>query len=413
MVGPAKPILLGDKGPPLDLGLTRERIEARRKIENDRVESISPLHDNLQLTCWRCPVSGLYLLISDHLNNRRCQGYSNYHWSNIDVQAIKRASPLLASYWGIKVGDLYFKFEQGLLVGFKGDDSPMTRWPKECQSITICLLFAFLWKNGRLAHSKYSSIMTLCSGLGCHSHIVRERILWQLQQLSNCKQLSVWCTKYSCWALIQIDFAFCSDWPFESAIGGLLGHGSKCLLHGITHWNNGKPCSIHFTDEVATNMLLYDMPVQNYDVNFEQWHTQQKSGYTLTNNSTFQYMHDNIFEPAFRNMRQEAACKNKLHLWTHKYDSKKRASIANKLGIYVNNLKLYDWLYRFKTEWFHAFDNYMNHLVCSLLYDSHCLYKWNNADSRNMISQMSLVLSETPNFCVNHLFCCLRHKFLC
>ena len=386
----AKPNRLEQTNVRLDLNLSSHEYKSVTQNELQRISFIAPWCKYTWITQWRSAVAGLYLLMSDHLNCRRFAGRSKFHYSCINPHQIRIATPIIATTWGIEVGEPYFLFPDILALGLKGDDSPMKNWPKQCTSITMMILSAFVWKDGILAHSRLSSILTLISGEGCHADLVRERVLFQCKQLSECKQIIVWCQREACWGLIRVDFSFGADWPFESAIYGLLGHSSNAFLHGVTRWCNGEPTAIRYNLTDLYAMFIATVPDNNLNVNFNEWRNNVNSGYTLTTTEIYHYMYEHRFQPELVAKQLASFNAGRARYWDdHKYNQTKRRQIAIQQNVFVVDDPIYDVQYRVGTEWFHAFDTYMHHLLLTSILDAYCIFDFHVNDTQSIVDEMS------------------------
>ena len=221
--GRATKLPWGNSKAKIDVGLTRNQLKEGYDNCVARCAEIAKWYNVTMSTRVRHAPDGLTLLTSDHFHSNRPIGYSHFDHNQIDRDDILIAEYDDCEKWGINIGDPFYAFDKLLKSGYKGDDGPMKNWPTICKSKTTAGIFGFFWKNGALAHSRFSNLCTLTSGEGVHSFTVRDCILKQMSDLSAMKCVVFWSWIHACWICIPHVHLAGFDWPFECTIGGLLG----------------------------------------------------------------------------------------------------------------------------------------------------------------------------------------------
>ena len=332
--GTAQPLRLTENGPAIDFGLTKTQYDARTQIELQRMHEIAAWYRRWWHTHWRNAVDALYLLVSDHIDCVMANNISIFHSSNINDNEIKNATATDAANWNIDEGDRFYVFEEVLISGLNGDDAEIKNSPIEIHGITLVMLFAMLFEVG-LHHSKYSSILTVASFEGCHSKLLRRIVLKQCADLSDLKYLVVWSYVKQCWCCIEHCYHSCMDWPFESAVFGLLNHSSNFFLTGICRFVNGKPEAIPFDLHVLKEIFDKNFDIKNLNVKPSQWNDIE--GVFLTDSNVIRYMYSNSFAPALAALKEEEVSKGLANKWNdpaYVKKKKKRSCKSNKIICY-------------------------------------------------------------------------------
>ena len=221
--GKASRLPWGNSTVKMNVGITKNQFKQEYDNLVNRCAEISKWYNLTDTTRVRNAADALSLLTSDHWHSTRTQGYSNFHHSLVEPNDIGIADYDDAQMFGFTLGDPFILFNKLLKSGYKGDDGPMKNWPTICKSKTTAGIFAFLWKDGNLAHSRYSNICTLTSGEGVHSRTVKNAVLNQLSDLSKLPNVVFWSWIDGCWICIPHAHLAGFDWPFECTIGSLLG----------------------------------------------------------------------------------------------------------------------------------------------------------------------------------------------
>ena len=388
----ARPMKWGDTNISISTGLTRQQYIDRKKAELSRIENNAPWEYINKFTRVRSATEALACLASDHFDSEGVVGISDLHHSlTLDIP-VEIADEADARRWKIAEGDPFKVLSQfHALSGKKSDDSPSHNWPTEIGSITMGGIWCFFWQDGILAHSRYSSMATIVSAESCHSTTVRLETMKQMSDLTNLKQLVFWSNQVACWICIPEHTSGCGyDWVFESSVCGLLGHMSIYCLHGISEIINGKPQAVPFEISTLTKIFLEDIDPSNYSINLDTWELNCYSGHVLTTPE----IHDKYCEIAndrFAAKLEDARIKNQLHKFANpKYVQQIRNEIAKEEKIYVNNPNPYNWRYNLSTDYFHAFDAYIFHLLVSMGMSIHIVNRMENKASIDCIASMGI-----------------------
>ena len=221
--GKATRLPWGDSNVKINVGITRNQLKQGYDACVDRCAEMAEWYNITLATRVRYAPDALTLLCNDHWDSTRTIGYSYFNHKNVTRDDIVTAGKEDSIRWGIKAGDPFVHFKRVLKSGFKGDDGPMKNWPTECKSKTTGGIWGFFWKQGVLAHSRFSNISTINSGEGVHSSTVRNAILQQMADLSKLDKIVFWSWQNGCWICYEHEHLTGFDWPFECTIGGLLG----------------------------------------------------------------------------------------------------------------------------------------------------------------------------------------------
>ena len=380
----------GDTDAIVSTGLTRTEYEQCRKEEIDRINQYSPWKQISQTTRVRDAPSALALLAMDHFDSIRVVGTSNMCHSMIDNNDKLIADSRDAMQWDIVEGEPFMEIQKDCRSGYKGDDADMQNWPTEADSISLCGVWGFFWRAGLLAHSRYSNIVTLISGEGCHSPIVKKEAMKQMTDLCNLKKLVFWSNMAQCWICMYHRTKCCFDWPFECSVTGLLNHGGIHPFHGLKEIDNGVPLAIPFNYKLMKHIFKCDIDPRNYNINFREWQTSKKSGYVLTTPEIHWY-EQQIAKTQWLKCIRDARAKNDLEKFNdiHKCQEMKRAICAQE-SICVVDVSRYKWRYNLCTDFFHCFNSYMLYHIKTLGMRMHCLCHYDRSESIACIQEMRL-----------------------
>ena len=378
----------GNTGCKMNGGITRTEYEKRVRKALRKVAQIAQWKTLVEGSRVRNAADGVRLLAQYTFNSRRTSGHSEYNYNSVDTSKIEYASQDKAKEWGMNEDDPFIHFKDWH-TGYGGDDAAMSKWPKEALTISVNGVKGLIYKNGWLAHSRYAHVATLVSSQGCHSTLVRNQTLKQLSQLSKLKKFKIPCETHQCWILMKHDYESCFDWVYEEAICGYFGHSSTTPLHGITEFIDGQPASVKFDHKVFDHLLLNPISPVNYNIDFDEWQSQHKYGYVLTNTRIYKEM-CRIAHYAF--VEEYQAIRNKGN--EYKFNDAKfvkdlRRDIASKNAIYCVNDEMFEWEYNQSTDLFHAFNKYCFNHVKTLGIESHCSSKYEFKDSKRIFKQFS------------------------
>lgn len=381
----------GDTNVKINVGLTNKQFKKRKKQETERCANHSSWTKVPESTIVRQASEALTFLISDHWHSKSTFGHSKFNYQSVSVNNLKYATVDDATYWGIDENDPFIHVLPLLKSGFKADDAPMPNWPTETASKTIGAIFGFFWKNGLLSHSRYSAIVTIISGEGCHSNVVRYEILTQLSDLSKISVIVFWCFNFNCWICIDHKFLCCFDWPFECSIGGFLGPTSKLPFHGLCQFIDGECLAVNFDESKLKQLFESEIPVSNFDIDFDEWTRESKSGYVLTTTKCIQYQakraqkcYINALAKAESDGTIERLCCNGNKLMNL------RRKIAHQLCVYTIKNPICEWEYSFITDFFHAFNNYNLYTIKLLGLQTHCIFKNPTNQSKQIFSSIQI-----------------------
>ena len=250
---------------------------------------------------------------------------------------------------------------------------------------TFLFLFACLFNCG-LYHCRHSCIATLVSGKGCHSQSVIRIVQKQLVQIATLETMRLWSEKLQCWCCYNVDFGWCSDWMFECAVFGLLAPTSQHFLHGLTYFENGEPKCINNSRQSLFNAFKAGISRENLNIDFEEKRQSQWTGYCLTNNDIVKYWSEQVFKPEFEN--RQARCK--AENWQRRsYRVKKRRAVANCKNIPTLYGK-HAYIYKMKTELFHAFDTWQGTLFRYMIYFTHVSCQWSLKDTMKCVDEIGI-----------------------
>lgn len=388
----ATPIKWGNSNIAISTGLTRQQFIDRKQAELTRIASNAPWQYVNKFTRVRNAIEALQMLASDHYDSSCVAGITALHHSLTGEIPVNIADECNATQWDIAEGDPFKVLSNfHAFSGKKSDDSPSQNWPTEVNSITIGGIWGFFWKPGMLAHSRYSCVASIISAESCHSLTVRLETMKQMSDLTNLKQLVFWSNVDACWICIPKHTNGCGyDWVFETSVCGVLGHMSTYCLHGISEIINGEPQAIPFEISKLTEIFLADIDPANYDIDLAVWKLNCHSGYVLTTPEIYD-RYVEIANEKFSEKLEQARLKKKLHKFTDdKYVQQIRNEIAKTAKIYVNNTSQYTWRYNLSTDYFHAFDAYIFHLVQILGLTIHVVNRFAPQDSISCIQGMHI-----------------------
>ena len=376
-VGIAKKRLWGAGNTKMDIGVTRAEFEKEKQRLLAITDKYCPWSNTDYLTRIRDASDSVDFMAESHFNCRRFTGYSDCHFSliNTDEQMVY-SDETDAAKWQIEEEVPFVQLTNPWRSGYKGDDSPMANWPKDSKSVSVNGIWHFMCKEGILAHSRFTHLATLISGLSCHSDIVRRETLKQLNQLHTKKTVVIWSMIHDCWICMPHIYKSCYDWPFETCIHGLLGHGGCNPIHGISEIINGQCAAIPYDEEILTQIFKEDISPENYDIDLDRWRRQRKSGVVLTNTAILRN-HQQRARRKYTKEIQKSHKNGTLHMFNDKaYRQKIRRKIAKKQSIYVVDDELYEWAYNLTTDFFHCFDAYCHIQLKTLIIETHCCYRW-------------------------------------
>lgn len=377
----------------MDVGLTRGEFEACKRELLLECKHWAAWKDFAHLSRSRDAADAVDFLAYAHYNSRRYTGYSRCHYTLLNDTHLCSESE--SQYWGVPVGVSINIKNFPWLSSFRGDDSPPRKWPTESKSITTCGIWHAMNKHGILAHSRYSHIATLVSGLSCHSKAVRRETCYQMWCLTRKQKVVIWDLYNSCWICLPHVYKNGMDWPFETTMGGLMGHSGLHRIHGVTQMIKGIPCAIPYDEKIFDQIFENEISPENYDIDLDEWRRNKKSGFVLTNTAILREMQQ-IAKQEWDILLDKAQRKNQLHKFENEdYVKQKRREIARKESIYVVDDELYQWLYAFTTDLFHCFDGYVCGQFKSSIIEPRCCWNWSPNEVMQSCKRMS---------CVEYLF---------
>ena len=379
----------GNTNAKINVGLTRNELEVWTEKQIDFCRILAEWHNVNKKTRVRRADEAVEMYFYVHFNCRRAWGHSLLHYSQFTSDDITYATIEESNFWGIDIDEPVITINMDVLTGYKSDDARFKNWPKVVGSVSVGGVWVFLWKDGKLSHSRFSFVATLISGEGCHSEVVREESLRQMSQLTDLKYIKTWSKEHCCWICVTHvnDCGF--DWPFETAISGLLGHSSDQPFHGITQFIEGEPVAIPLDDKFLDELFIADIPVSNYDIDFNEWTQKKKSGIVLTTPEIYDYFAD-IAENEFdRKLGAAKTQKAKSKFDDKTYCQRLRCDIAWNESTYVNNKRLFNWQYNVGTDPFHAFGVFQNtYIRCSIL-EAVCVNRYQREQITGIFGTMS------------------------
>ena len=388
--GRAQRLPWGNSDVKINVGISKNQFKKCYDECIERCAEIAPWYNLSPLTRVRNAPDALTLLTSDHWQSNRTIGYSYFHHETIVSNEILIAECDESQEFGIEIGDPYVKIDKILKSGYKGDDGPMKNWPTISKSKTTAGLWGFFWKKGALAHSRYSNINTLSSGEGVHSVTVKTAILQQMADLCAMQWIVFWSWINGCWVCIRHRHCAGFDWPFECAVANLLGPTSDAPFHGITEFIKGAPVYVPFDRKILTKIFLDDMSPDKYDIDYNEWKTQEKSGVVLT---TSEIMHDmqEKFNIAWNNLLTNAHSNGTLYKFNdEKFRQTQARKISHRLSIYVNNVSMYQWDYHLSTDLFHGVDTHIRYIFNWIVLYSHCVLRNTLNDTLAVVNAIGL-----------------------
>lgn len=266
----------------------------------------------------------------------------------------------------------------------------MANWKTDVESISMGGIWLFNYRDGLLAHSRYSNIISLISGEGCHSVTVRAECLKQISDLWFLKRLVFWSNKLQCWICQKHISKCCFDWVFECSIMGLMAHGGYHPFHGLTEIFKGETLAVPFNHKYLKYIFEQDMDPRNYNIDYQQWQRDRKSGFVLTTPE----IHDHeqaIADEEFGNKLNEIVEKNNLDILTNKKKLQQiRCDIAKQNSICVVNDSPYYWGYNIGTDYFHCFNSYILYQIKTLGIRLNCICKFDRKKSLKCIKDMDI-----------------------
>ena len=132
------------------------------------------------------------------------------------------------------------------------------------------------------------------------------------------------------------------------------------------------------------------MSPDKYDINFEEWRNERKSGVVLTTSKCIKYMQQE-FNRAWENLLVKSQQAGKLYLFNDdNYCQRKAREISRKLSIYVNKVSKHDWDYNMSTDLFHGVNTQVLYSCLWLLLFSHCILLNDVSDSIEVIDSIGL-----------------------
>ena len=390
----------GDTKTAIDIGLTRTIFEDAKRSILDEVQSWAPWFDTDYLTIVRRADVGVDVLATKHFNCRRWHGWSDCHYSTISSEP-QITDNNSANKWDLDVGEPFIPRDDNWQTGYRGDDSPMGNWPKNTKSVSVNGIHHGMAKDGILAHSRYTNLTTLISGLGCHSDHVRQETVYQMHQLYAKRSVVIWSFEHCCWICMPHEYKVCCDWPFETAIAGLMGHSGCNPIHGISQIVKGECVAIPYDESVLRDIFKQDISPQNYDIDYDQWRRERKTGVVLTNTAILRE-HQKIAKTKYLEILEKAYQNGTQAKFEKKeYRQKVRRRIAKEESIYVVDDSIYSWAYNLTTDFFHCFDCYVNIQLKTLIVETHCCYCWSSQQVQGIVQAMSLVVGVyIPLLCI-------------
>ena len=258
-------------------------------------------------------------------------------------------------------------------------------------------LFAYLFNCG-LFHCRHSCIAILVSGKGCHCQSVIGIIRKQLIEIAELKKLTFWSSKLKCWSCYNVDFGWSSDWMFECAVFGVLSPTSDHFLHGVTYFDEGEPICVNNSRTSLFKAFETGISRENFNVNFAQKRAEKWTGYCLTNDDIVKYWSETVFKKELK----KRLVRIKESNWQRRsYRVKKRREIANWLSVPVMYAK-HAYIYKLKTELFHAFDTWQGTLFRYMIYFTHVSCEWSIRDTQKCVDEISVgYLSKQVNSWLN------------
>lgn len=387
--GRAQPMTWGDTNVQISTGLTRQQYIERQQQCYDRLEKECKWTQVNKSSRVRNACEALALLASDHFDSPRVIGLSTMHHSLVDKSEITQADE--PNEWGIREGEPFIVMDSShSRSGYKSDDGNMANWPMVVENVSLGGIWGFFFTDGLLAHSRYSSMATIISGEGCHSSLVKRESRKQMSDLSLLEKLVFWSNIHQCWMCLRHSNKCCFDWVFESAVSGLMGHSGNHCLHGITQMFEGNPYAIPFNIGLLKKIFLEDIDPSNYNIDYEEWRTNKKSGFVLTTPEIHDY-EKNLFYEKYLEKLQEAQSQKKLHLFNNaEYRRKICCEIANSESICVVEHNPYPWRYNLSTDYFHCFCSYNLYQLKVLGLEMHSVNKFSMEDSTTCIKDMGI-----------------------
>ena len=154
-----------------------------------------------------------------------------------------------------------------------------------------------------------------------------------------------------------------------------VGPTSNRPFHGITEFIDGIPLAVEFSIPALTKIFLEDISPDKYNIDFDEWRRDRKSGVVLTTPECMKFMRQE-FEKNWSFLIKFACENGTLHLFNDdQYKQTKQREISKKLSSYVNNLSMHDWDYAMSTDLFHGFDTHIKYVVIWIMLFSHCVLK--------------------------------------
>ena len=364
----------------MSTGITKYMLEKRTKEILARVDAYCPMRNVSTTTRVRNVGLAFELLMTDHFNCSRATGKSECHFSMLNPLHVKEVTFEESEEWDIEEGARFIDCQKNgdtlnCRSAFKADDSPFQNFPKDTNSVTVGGAWHFCWTKG-LTHSKYSNIITLVSGEGGHSDLVRYQALKQVSDMSKKKKFAIWCHIYECFVGIHNKFYACLDWCAESAIFGFFGATATFAVHGITGFIEGNPYAIDCRNlAVIRRIFETDIDPLNYDFDFEKWRTEERSGFVLTNTEILKHFQQ-LFEEGMNNPDNNNVDKNQ---------------VAKNQCVWMKDYALFEWSYCMRTEIFHSFHALMHYTVILFVYDEYCVSRRSPAQISQIFNKTSLV----------------------
>ena len=170
----------------------------------------------------------------------------------------------------------------------------------------------------------------------------------------------------------------------------VLGHTSDAPFHGITQFIKGKSVYVPFDRKILTKIFLDDMSPDKYDIDYDEWKAQRKSGVVLTTADIMRDMQQK-FNDAWNNLLMNANKNGTLHKFNDETFRQTQArKISHRLSIYVNNVSMYDWDYHLSTDLFHGVDTHIRNIFNWVVLFSHCVLCNNVNDTVTVVNAIGL-----------------------
>ena len=182
--------------------------------------------------------AALSLYLSAFINNRMCQGYTEYHHSSVNPDHIQRADKRISRKYHISRRAKYYEFQKPLSLTLTGDGASNV---KNLRSTDHGLQLAFLKPNTfdyELMQNRHAGVCVLISALRNNTQEVANCVQQISDDLGNRGTIAVWCEVLQCYLCFQYRKFATGDWAWQHKVHQLaVSPGGEYNCVGGAVWN--------------------------------------------------------------------------------------------------------------------------------------------------------------------------------